>query len=121
MLHSKNPQHSQLAAMRPSLLRSLFTVGLICKQFDVDTITPQSTQVGTLYSAVCDKEKLVIYMYTVHPQLSEPELSDTSIIRMQNFTSHTHITKATRVLAIAKSCKMAFSHRQKQCRVQKMY
>ena len=54
MLHSQNPQHSQLAAMRSSLLRSLFTVGLICKQFDVDTITPQSTQVGALYTGIID-------------------------------------------------------------------
>ena len=46
-LHSQNPQNSQLTAMRPSLLRSVFTVGLICKQFDMNTISPQSTQVGT--------------------------------------------------------------------------
>jgi len=47
-LHSQNPRNSQLTAMRPSLLRSVFTVGLICKQFDMNTISPQSTQVGTL-------------------------------------------------------------------------
>ena len=28
-----------------------------------------------------------------HPRLSKPQLSDTSIIRMQNFRSHTHIRK----------------------------
>ena len=31
---------------------------------------------------------------TVHPRLSDPRLSDTPIVRMQNFTSHTHIYKS---------------------------
>ena len=44
-LHSQNPQSGQLKALRPSLLRSAFTVGLLCKHFDVDSFMPASTQV----------------------------------------------------------------------------
>jgi cohesin loading factor subunit SCC2 len=43
-LHSQNSQNSQLKALRPSLLRSAFTVGLLCKHFDVDSFMPSSTQ-----------------------------------------------------------------------------
>ena len=45
-LHSQNPQNSQLKALRPSLLRSAFTVGLLCKHFDVNSFMPNSTPVS---------------------------------------------------------------------------
>lgn len=51
-LHSDNPHHTQLKPLRPSLLRSAFTVGLLCKHFDVDTFMPTSTKVSSPPSLV---------------------------------------------------------------------
>ena len=44
-LHSQNSGNPQLKALRPSLLRSTFTVGLLCKHFDMDSFLPSSTKV----------------------------------------------------------------------------
>ena len=60
-----------------------------------------------------------IYLDKTLKSLNSKCLFRTLIIRIQNFTSHTQITKAMWVLAIAKSCKVAFSNRQKQRGVQK--
>ena len=38
-LHSKNPKDPQLVPLKTTVLRSVFTVGLFCKHFDMDTIT----------------------------------------------------------------------------------
>ncbi|CAI8012871.1 Nipped-B-like protein [Geodia barretti] len=43
-LHSQNSGNPQLKALRPSLLRSTFTVGLLCKHFDMDSFLPSSTK-----------------------------------------------------------------------------
>ena len=45
-LHSQNSGNPLLKALRPSLLRSTFTVGLLCKHFDMDSFLPSSTKVG---------------------------------------------------------------------------
>ena len=44
-LHSQNPSHPQLKTHRASLLRSLFSVGVVCKFFDVDSFTQKSVSV----------------------------------------------------------------------------
>ena len=44
---SKNQKTPQLQASKPTLLRSLFTLGLLCKQFDFDLDLKQQNQVGT--------------------------------------------------------------------------
>lgn len=36
MDHKEDPENPQLKARKPTLLRSLFTVGLLCKYFDLD-------------------------------------------------------------------------------------
>ena len=61
-LHSQNPQNSQLKALRPSLLRSAFTVGLLCKHFDVDSFMPASTQVS-------QTERTKSLLFTAPPSL----------------------------------------------------
>lgn len=50
-LHSQSPSHTQLKVHRASLLRSLFTVGVVCKFFDVDSFT-QTSAVSTWYTRV---------------------------------------------------------------------
>ena len=68
-----------------------------------------------IYISITPSSVLGVQCILGYPNLDYPTP------RLQNFVSHTHITKATRVSAIAKSCKMAFSNRQKQRGVPKMY
>lgn len=42
LLHRNDPKSPQLASVKPSVLRSLFTVGLFCKHFDMDTISSET-------------------------------------------------------------------------------
>ena len=42
MLYSHDPNSPQLAAVKPSVLRSTFTVGLFCKYFDIDKVIPEA-------------------------------------------------------------------------------
>lgn len=51
-LHSQNPTNPQLSSLRASLLRSLFTVGLICKNFDIDSISSQPAQANPISKQV---------------------------------------------------------------------
>ncbi len=46
VLQSQNPTSPQLKTHRASLLRSLFTVGVLCKFFNFDSIIPQSSGVS---------------------------------------------------------------------------
>ncbi len=48
-LHSQNSSHPQLKSHRAALLRSLFSVGVVCKFFDVDSFT-QKSSVSEQYS-----------------------------------------------------------------------
>lgn len=45
-LQIQNPTSPQLKQRRPYLLRSLFTVGVLCKFFDFDSIIPQTSGVS---------------------------------------------------------------------------
>lgn len=38
LLYTKDPNSPQLVTVKPSVLRSTFTVGLFCKYFDIDNI-----------------------------------------------------------------------------------
>ena len=44
-IHVKDKANPKLGALRPSILRSLFTVGLFCKHFNIDMIVQGSTKV----------------------------------------------------------------------------
>lgn len=47
--HKEDPDNPQLRARKPTLLRSLFTVGLLCKYFDLDRDMPDPSIVCHLY------------------------------------------------------------------------
>lgn len=53
LLHRNDPKSPQLASVKPSVLRSLFTVGLFCKHFDMDTISSETKVHNTIYRYVC--------------------------------------------------------------------
>ena len=44
-IHVKDKTNSKLVSLRPSILRSLFTVGLFCKHFNIDVIVQTSSKV----------------------------------------------------------------------------
>lgn len=45
-IHAKDKANPKLVSLRPSILRSLFTVGLFCKHFNIDMIVQTSSKVG---------------------------------------------------------------------------
>ncbi|XP_065906128.1 nipped-B-like protein [Dysidea avara] len=42
-IHLKDKRNPKLVSLRPSILRSLFTVGLFCKHFDIDAISQKTS------------------------------------------------------------------------------
>lgn len=44
-IHGKDKANPKLVTLRPSILRSLFTVGLFCKHFNIDAIVQTSSKV----------------------------------------------------------------------------
>jgi len=47
-IHSKDKTNQKLVSLRPSILRSLFTVGLFCKHFDMDVISQKTSPKVTM-------------------------------------------------------------------------
>lgn len=58
--HKKNPDNPTLVSRRPTLLRALFTVGLLCRHFDFDSKDMGETKVSELGYA-WNIEKGLIY------------------------------------------------------------
>ena len=71
-LHSQNPKNSQLSSLRSSLLRSLFTVGLICTHFDMDSFSSQQTQVNVFQPSQLTCVHVHVCMYSQHSFLILP-------------------------------------------------
>ena len=44
--HTEDPHNPTLRARRPMLLRAMYTVGLLCKEFDFDHKDMGETKVG---------------------------------------------------------------------------
>jgi cohesin loading factor subunit SCC2 len=51
-IHKQDPNNSQLASAKPSILRSLFSVGLFSKYFDIDKITGDNKSAASMSQRV---------------------------------------------------------------------
>ncbi|OWF42149.1 nipped-B-like protein B isoform X2 [Mizuhopecten yessoensis] len=59
--HREDPENATLKIRKPTLLRSLFTVGLLCKHFDFD-----SSEMGETKTSVKDKVYDVLHYFVFH-------------------------------------------------------
>ncbi|XP_033738813.1 nipped-B-like protein isoform X1 [Pecten maximus] len=59
--HREDPDNATLKIRKPTLLRSLFTVGLLCKHFDFD-----SSEMGETKTSVKDKVYDVLHYFVFH-------------------------------------------------------
>ncbi|XP_060078784.1 nipped-B-like protein isoform X3 [Ylistrum balloti] len=59
--HKDDPDNATLKIRKPTLLRSLFTVGLLCKHFDFD-----SSEMGETKTSVKDKVYDVLHYFVFH-------------------------------------------------------
>ena len=81
-IHSKDRTNHKLVSLRPSILRSLFTVGLFCKHFDMDVISQKTSPKVTITTLcfVC-----VVYI------MQTPSLVKSKVLPLLvYFTSYDH-------------------------------
>ncbi|CAC5356365.1 SCC2 [Mytilus coruscus] len=88
VIHKSNPRESSLNARKPTLNRSLFTVGLFCKHFDFD-----SKEMGETKVSIREKVFDVLYYFVFHEDLDVQEKALAGlgflVVRHYEFMMHT--------------------------------
>lgn len=88
VIHQSNPSDPSFNARKPTLLRSLFTVGLLCKHFDFD-----SSEMGETKVSIKEKVFEVLYHFVFHEDLDVQEKALTGlgflVVRHYDFMMHT--------------------------------
>lgn len=88
VIHQNNPRDSSMNARKPTLLRSLFTVGLLCKHFDFD-----SKEMGETKVSIKEKVFDVLYYFVFHEDFDVQEKALTGlgflVVRHYEFMMHT--------------------------------
>ncbi|XP_063406097.1 nipped-B-like protein A isoform X2 [Mytilus trossulus] len=93
VIHKSNPRESSLNARKPTLNRSLFTVGLFCKHFDFDSKEMGETKENEEEVSIREKVFDVLYYFVSHEDLDVQEKALAGlgflVVRHYEFMMHT--------------------------------
>ena len=90
-IHVKDKANPKLVTLRPSILRSLFTVGLFCKHFNIDIVVQGSIKV------CMDKSTCVISCNSV---LQAPSLVKNKVLPLLMYFSSSYDHAETQLKAV---------------------